>query len=141
MDYITFCKNADGSWNRPKEYQWHYEHVNAEYASGVYGEYSSLIAKGYYTELTTALLWECGVKSEGIMTPLVTKKIFSEPLDKKYVYGEVKNHVSRDDFQNLLTKYGKIIAEFTKRYENHQAETEKKYGIGSKPQLQEKNFK
>jgi hypothetical protein len=141
MDYNEFCRNADGSWNRAKEYEWIFMKVNAEYDAGSYGDYTKQVAKGDDASLIIALLYEAGIKSEGAMTPLLGKSIFTEPQETNYVFESIQNHITEERYQKLLDKYIEIKSEFIKRHKAHQADVEKKHGVNSKPKQKVKTFR
>jgi uncharacterized protein YwgA len=139
MDYNMFCRDSKGNWDRSKEYEWIFTHVNAEYDNGSYGEYSKQVAKGDDISLVTALLFEAGLRSEGLITPLLTKHIFTSPQDTTDMFELIRSHVSEDRYQELLNKYCKIKSEFTKRHQENQDAIAKR-ADDSKPKLKVRHF-
>lgn len=136
--YEDFCRDDKGKWLSERQYQWHYEHLNAEYKGGHYGQYAREVVKGEYENLITSLLYECGIRSEGVMTPLLTKSIFTEPQDRIDVHDLIEHIISEERFQELLDKYTAIKNEFLERHEANQKAIKVKH---SKPKQHVKSFR
>lgn len=139
-DYNVFCRNEKGEWVREKEYQWTFEKLNAEYAGAEFGHYARLASRGDDTALVTAMLFEAGLKVEGIMTPLIVKNVFGDEQDATEVYEVIKSIITPEQYQALLDKYCGIKAEFLKRHKAHQEAINAKSNA-MKPKVRARKFR
>ena len=134
------CLDERGRFNYTKYYKYIYEGINSEFKANVCDIYARELANGDDSSLRVAFLYECGVRSEGIMVPLQAKKIFQEPMDADYIFESLGGKISEDDYQKLLDKYCGMRAEFVRRLKKWQKEVQEKYAKPKNTVVAKKHF-